>query len=152
AGSIDDALCRTRGLPLALRREYALAASGAQAWAIEELPAEVHRALEAVAVLIEPVAPAGVAALAPEIAAAAALVELVSRQLVDPLADGRFAMHDIVREEVLAAMEPARRAELERAAAALVLRGAHDDGALALPDPVDRLRTAVHHLLAAGDP
>ena len=151
AGSVDSALCRTRGLPLALRREYAEAAYGAEAWSVEELAPAVRRALEVVAVLVEPVAPAGVAALTGDRNVEPALIELVSRQLIDPLADGRFAMHDIVREQVVAGIEPARRAALDRAAAALVLRGARDDGALALPEAIDRLRLAVHHLLAAGD-
>jgi hypothetical protein len=151
AGSCDEALVRTRGLPLALRREYALASAGKQ-WSIDRLTGDVLEALEAVAVVGSvPVAPSGVTALAPSVAVEVALIELVSRQLIDPMEDGRFAIHDVVRDQVLAAMRPERRAELERAAADLVLRGAGDDGALGVTDAVDRLRLAVHHLVAAGD-
>jgi len=151
AGSCDEALCRTRGLPLALRREYACAAAGKGAWIIDRLASDVRQALEAVAVLGVPVAPSGVTALVPGIELEPALIELVSRQLIDPLEDGRFAVHDVVRDQVLAGIAPERRAGLERAAAELALRGAGDDGALGLFDPVDRLRLAVHHLVAAGD-
>ena len=151
AGSCDEALCRTRGVPLALRREYACAAAGKHAWAVDRLAHDVREALEAVSVLGVPVAPCGVTALAPPIDLEPALIELVSRQLIDPLEDGRFAVHDVVRDQVLAGIAPERRVRLERAAADLVLRGAADDGALGLYDPVDRLRLAVHHLVAAGD-
>ena len=152
AGACDDALCRTRGLPLALRREYAQAAIGGDAWDLAKLAPEVRAALEIVAVAAEPIAPAGVAALGGHPAGGeAALIELVSRQLIEPLEDGRFQMHDVVRDEALATLPGERRAELERAAAALVLRGAADDGAFRTSDPVDRLRAAVRHMCAAGD-
>jgi hypothetical protein len=151
AGSCDEALGRTRGVPLALRREYACAAAGKHAWAVERLASDVREALEAVSVLGVAVAPCGVTALVPVIDLEPALIELVTRQLIDPLEDGRFAVHDVVRDQVLAGIAPERRVRLERAAAELVLRGAADDGALGLYDPVDRLRLAVHHLVAAGE-
>ena len=151
AGSCDEALGRTRGVPLALRREYACAAAGKHAWAVDRLASDVREALEAVSVLGVAVAPSGVTALVPVIDLEPALIELVTRQLIDPLEDGRFAVHDVVRDQVLAGIAPERRVRLERAAAELVLRGASDDGALGLYDPVDRLRLAVHHLVAAGD-
>lgn len=152
AGSCDEALSRTRGLPLALRREYAFAASGKQVWSVDKLSTDVRAALEAVAVVGgTSVAPSGVTALAPSIAVEPALIELVSRQLIDPLEDGRFAIHDVVRDQVLEGIPAERRALLERAAAELALRGPRDDGALGLSHPIDRLRLAVHHLVAAGD-
>src|SRR6185503_1060046 len=82
AGACDDALCRTRGLPLALRREYAQAANGGEAWDLSKLAPEVRAALEIVAVAAEPIAPAGVAALAGGVPVEGALIELVSRQLI----------------------------------------------------------------------
>ena len=158
AGACDDALCRTRGMPLALRRAYAAARasvgvepSGDGAADPGELSREVAAALEATCVMAVPVAPSGVAALAPDVEVEPALIELVSRQLIDPLDDGRFEVHEQVRERVLGGMSEAARTALERAAAELVLRGAADDGALGLVDPVDRVRLAVGHLLAAGD-
>ena len=151
AGSCDEALGVTRGLPLALRREYACATSGKQAWVVDQLADQVREALEVIAVLGVPVAPSGVSALAPAIPVEPALIELVSRQLIDPLEDGRFSVHDVVREQVLNGIAPERRAVLGRGAAGLALRGAGDDGALGLYDPVDRLRLAVHQLVASGD-
>ncbi len=163
AKAVDAALARTRGMPLALRREYARAAFGADAWELSALPENSLRALQAVAVIGIPAAPAAVAALlgaAPE----PALIELVSRQLLDPQDDGRFAIHDVVRDQVLSEIEPDLRRQFERAAADLVStvgRGradgrrlawdAGDDGALGPLDPVDRMRWAVRHLVAAGD-
>jgi hypothetical protein len=165
ATACDQAILRTRGMPLALRREYARAAFGATAWKIEKLPKNVRRALEAVAVIRIPAAPAAVAALVPEVKKPEpALIELVSRQLIDPLDDGRFSIHDVVRDDVLESMDEEARQALERAAASLVStigRGrsnarrmawdAGDDGALGMVDPVDRMREAVLHLLAAKD-
>ncbi len=164
AGAIDAALARTRGMPLALRREYARAAFGADAWTVTELPDEVRRALEAVAVIRIPAAPAAVAALTSGSEPEPSLIELVSRQLIDPIDNGRFAVHDVVRDEVLGEIAADERARLERAAAELVStvgRGradarrmawdAGDDGALGLVDPVDRMREAVLHLIEAGD-
>ncbi|HUH03375.1 MAG TPA: ATP-binding protein, partial [Kofleriaceae bacterium] len=164
AGAVDDALARTRGMPLALRREYARAAFGADAWKLSKLPADVRRALEAVAVVRLPAAPAAIAAMLPKLAPEPALIELVSRQLIDPIDSGRFSIHDVVRDEVLQGLAPAERTRLERAAAELVStvgrgRGdarrmawdAGDDGALGLVDPVDRMREAVLHLIEADD-
>ena len=151
AGACDDALCRTRGVPLAMRREYAQAAIGVDAWSMAKLAPEVREALEIIAVAAEPIAPSGVAALAAALPVEAALIELVSRQLIEPLEDGRFQMHDVVRDEALAGLPVERRSALERGIAALVLRGAGDDGAFRSSDPVDRLRAAVRHFCAAGD-
>ncbi len=165
AAACDEAILRTRGMPLALRREYARAAFGADAWKLDKLPKTVRRALEAVAVIRIPVAPAAVAALVPSVKKPEpALIDLVSRQLIDPLDSGRFSIHDVVRDDVLDSMATEARATLERTAASLVStigRGranarrmawdAGDDGALGMVDPVDRMREAVLHLLAAGD-
>lgn len=153
----DLALTRTRGLPLALRREYARAAIGDDAWNVAALPAPARQAIEAVAVLRQPAAPAMVAALAPDIAAEAALIDLVSRQLIDPTRSGCFRIHDAVRDQVLTAMDDACRRRLERAAAALLSTArarsweAGDDSALGPLDPVDRMREEARHLIAAGD-
>ncbi len=166
ATACDKALARTRGMPLALRREYARAAFGKDAWSVDALPARVRRSLEAVAVIRIPAAPAAVAALVPgdDPEPEASLIELVSRQLIDPLEDGRFAIHDVVRDEVLGVIDADGRVALEKAAAGLVStigrgRGdarrmawdAGDDGALGMLDPVDRMREAVLHLIAAGE-
>jgi len=166
ATACDKALTRTRGMPLALRREYARAAFGKEVWNLDALPARVRKALEAVAVIRIPAAPAAVAALLfdkkpePE----AALIDLVSRQLIDPMDDGRIGIHDVVRDEVLTSMSEDARSACERGAAELVStvgrgRGdsrrmawdAGDDGALGVLGPVDRMREAVLHLIAAGD-
>ncbi len=163
AGSFDAALARTRGMPLALRREWARAALGAGAWDLAALPRDSRRALEALVVLRMPAAPAAVAALCPDIDVTAALADLIRRQLVDAEADGFHQIHDVVHDDVLAAMAIDTRVGLERAAAELVAatgKGsggrrvaweAGDDGALGSLDPVDRLREVVLHRLAAGD-
>ena len=162
AGACDDAIARTRGMPLALRREYARASVGETAWSVESLEDGARSALEAAAVLRLPAAPAAIAAILPDIDAEGALAHLVSLQLLDPAEDGRFAMHDIVREEVLATVDADRRVELERAAASLTLdqrrrRGSglqwevRGGAAIGLTDPVDRLREGVRHLVNAGD-
>jgi len=164
ATACDEALIRTRGMPLALRREYARAAFGQGVWELDTLADDVRRALEAVAVISIPAAPAAVAAVATGIEPEPALIQLVSLQLIDPLEDGRFAIHDVVRDQVLDEIADDRRIELERRAAELVAtvgRGkgsrrrvawhAGDDGALGLVDPIDRLRDEVTHLVEAGD-
>jgi tetratricopeptide (TPR) repeat protein len=165
AGASDDAIARTRGMPLALRREYAGAVHGDGAWDLDRLEAGERAALEAAAVLRLPAAPAAIGAMLPTIDAEKALANLVSLQLLDPADDGRFAMHDIVREEVMNALESARRTALELAAAELTADGnprrgkqprgisweVRDGAALGLADPVDRLRESVRHLVAAGE-
>lgn len=164
-GACDEALALTRGMPLALRREYARAAFGDHAWRVASLDDDARRALEAIAVVRVPVAPAGIAAMDSGIAALDVLRTLVARQLIDALDDGRFAIHDIVRDQVLAAMEPERRTALARAAAEMVAavgRGARDarrlaweagdDGALGYLDAVDQVREAVLHHVTAGEP
>jgi tetratricopeptide (TPR) repeat protein len=162
-GACDQALVRTRGMPLALRREYARAALGHDAWDTAALGQAARAALEAMAVVRVPVAPAGIAAMVPDAPAEDALADLVVRQLIDPMHDGRFLVHDVVRDQVLGAMQPGRRSALERAAAELILgmgKGpgrrpaweAGDDGALGSMDPVDRMREAALHLLSADEP
>lgn len=166
ASACDDAIARTRGMPLALRREYARALAGEAAWTIAELDDDARGALRAAAVLALPAAPAAIAALVPGVDAEAALAKLVSLQLLDPQSDGRFAIHDIVRDEVLADLDDAGRRALERDAADLILDGARaltnkrgpsvdwavrEGAALGLLDPVDRMREGVRRLLAAGE-
>lgn len=162
-GACDRALSKTRGMPLALRREYARSRYGADAWELECLPAPVRSALQAVSVARLPVGPAAVSVLVSESEVEPALIDLVSRQLIDPLTCGRFAVHDVVRDQVLHAMSADLRTSLERRAVELIRgtgRGvgpqrpawtAGDDGAIALLDEVDRAREILLHLLAAGD-
>ncbi len=150
APDLGSALLRTRGLPLLLRREFARARFGDDAWSIPALPAPARRALEVLTILRLPVLPAAVAALAPELELEPALATLVARQLVDGDDGDRLRVHDLVQELVIAELSLERRFPLERAAAALMAPGARDDGALAALDIVDRLREAVLHHLAAG--
>ena len=149
-GEIGPALMRTRGLPLLLRREFARARFGDDAWTIASLPASARRALEVLTVLRLPVLPAAVVALAPEVDLEDAVAALVARQLVDGDDAGRLRAHDLVQELVIAELPLDVRLTLERAAATLMAPGARDDGALAALDVVDRLREAVLHHLAAG--
>src|SRR4051812_48233364 len=118
--AFETAYTRTRGLPLGLRREYARARFGAMAWDIPTLEAPARSALEALAILRAAVAPAAVAALAPGVDIEAALTSLVARQLVDPVGDGRVVLHEVVRVDVLAQIDPDDRTRLSAAAAELV--------------------------------
>lgn len=156
----DKAITSTRGMPLALREAYARATAGADAWDVSALGDDARAALEVVAVARVPISPAAVSTLVPEMAAEKVLIELVSRQLIDPAPNGRFGIHDVVRDNVLALMDQERRACLERATADLLVDGKGragaggiqaDSSAFGLEDPIDRLRERVHHLLAAGD-
>jgi AAA domain len=79
-GAFDSAFARTRGAPMGLRREYARARFGADAWAHATLSPAARTALEAMAVLRIPVAPAGLAAMNPGLAVEAAVDELSARQ------------------------------------------------------------------------
>jgi hypothetical protein len=161
ADACDAALVRTRGMPLALRREYA-AANDSAAWDLEKLEDATRAVLEAIAILRVPVAPAAVAGLVSVEGTEASLSDLLALQLVNAAPNGRFLVHDVVRDQVLGGMEPALRVGLEAAAADLVFSvgtgqehkrrlawDAGDDGALGLVDPVDRLREAILHLIAA---
>jgi hypothetical protein len=159
----DAAFGRTRGVPLALRREYARARFGAQAWEIAALDEAARIAIEALAVLRQPVAPAAVSALAPNVDVEAALTSLVARQLVDAVGDGRVVLHEVVRVDVLAQIEPDARKRLSAAAAELVASTAAvskgprlawqagDDGAFGAMDQITRVREVVWHWLAAGE-
>jgi hypothetical protein len=62
-GAFDAAMTRTRGLPLAMRREFARAIVGAEAWHLSSLPAPARAGLEALAVLRWPAAIAAAIAL-----------------------------------------------------------------------------------------
>jgi hypothetical protein len=149
-GEIGPALMRTRGLPLLLRREFARARFGDDAWNVAALPAPARRALEVLTILRLPVLPAAVAALAPEVDLEVAVEALVARQLIDGDDAGRLRVHDLVQELVMSELALDVRMPLERAAATMMAPGARDDGALAALDVVDRLREAVLHHLAAG--
>jgi DNA-binding winged helix-turn-helix (wHTH) protein/tetratricopeptide (TPR) repeat protein len=159
-GACDSAMARTQCLPLALRRAYAEAALGEDAWDLEALPPSLRRTLEALAVLGLPAGPAAVAALVSDNVAGQAVEEnlaaLLQRQLVDALDDGRFQVHAVLRTAVLAAMDEPRRRRWMREAAAWVAEAAQTyaglgHSALGLHDPADRMRAEVRYWLAAGD-
>src|SRR2546423_7275691 len=159
----DNAFSRTRGVPLALRREYARSRFGANAWDISALERPARAAIEALAVLRQAVAPAAVGALAPGVDIEAALTSLVARQLVDAVGDGRVVVHEVVRVDVLAQMQPEAKQRLSAAAAELVASTsavsvgprlawqAGDDGAFGAMDQITRVREVVWHWLAAGE-
>jgi len=163
AEGVDAALARTRGVPLALRREYARARFGATAWDLATLDAPARAAIEALAVLRAPVAPAAVAALAPGVDIEAALTSLLARQLVDSIGDGRVVVHEVVRVDVLAHMAIEDKYRLSGGAAQLVASTAAgstgprlawqagDDGAFGAMDQITRVREVVWHWLAAGN-
>jgi tetratricopeptide (TPR) repeat protein len=154
-GACDSAMARTQCLPLALRRAYAEAAHGDDAWELAALPPRLQRTLEALAVLALPAGPAACAALVAETAIEQDLAALVARQLVDPLDDGRFQVHALLRNDVLATMDAPRRRRWQREAAAWLAEGAATytglgHSALGLMDPADRMRAEVRYWLAAG--
>ena len=163
AQGFDAALARTRGVPLALRREYARVRFGATAWDLSTLDTAERAAIEALAILRAPVAPAAVAALATGVDIEAALTSLVARQLVDSIGDGRIVLHEVVRVDVLAHMTIDDKRRLSGAAAQLVASTASgstgprlawqagDDGAFGAMDQITRVREVVWHWLAAGD-
>lgn len=163
AQGCDAAFARTRGMPLGLRREFARARVGANAWDIAALEAPARRAIEALAILRQAVAPAAVAALAPGVDIEAALTSLLARQLVDGVGDGRVVVHEVVRVDVLAQMDGDEKCRLSAAAAELVASTAAlstgprlawqagDDGAFGAMDQITRVREVVWHWLAAGD-
>ncbi|HEU0034766.1 MAG TPA: winged helix-turn-helix domain-containing protein [Kofleriaceae bacterium] len=159
----DAAFARTRGIPLGLRREFARARFGANAWDISSLEAPARAALEALAILRAPVAPAAVSALAPGVEIEAAITSLLARQLIDGVGDGRVVVHEVVRVDVLAQMSFETKCRLSSAAAELVASTAAvasgprlawqagDDGAFGAMDQITRVREVVWHWLAAGD-
>ncbi len=159
----DAAFGRTRGIPLALRREFARARFDAAAWDLTTLDAPARAALDALAVLRAAVAPAAISALAPGLDIEAAMASLLARQLVDPVGDGRIVVHEVVRVDALSHMDPEQRRRLSAAAAELVASTAAvasgprlawqagDDGAFGAMDQITRVREVVWHWLAAGD-
>ncbi|HWO21038.1 MAG TPA: helix-turn-helix domain-containing protein [Kofleriaceae bacterium] len=163
SAGFDAAFGRTRGIPLALRREFARARFGAAAWELSSLDAPARAALEALSVLRTAVAPAAVVALVPGLDIEAAMASLLARQLVDPIGDGRVAVHEVVRVDALSHMDLERRRRLSAAAAGLVASTAAvssgprlawqagDDGAFGAMDQITRVREVVWHWLAAGD-
>lgn len=163
AQGFDAAFGRTRGVPLALRREFARARFGANAWDLAALEPPARAALEALAVLRAAVAPAAVTALVPGIDIEAALTSLLARQLVDPVGDGRVIVHEVVRVDALSQTDPEVRRRLSAAAAELIASTAAvstgprlawqagDDGAFGAMDQITRVREVVWHWLAAGE-
>jgi hypothetical protein len=163
ADGFDGAFARTRGIPLGLRREYARVRFGAAAWELNQLEPPARAAIEALAILRQPVAPAAVSALSPGVDTEAALTSLLARQLVDAVGDGRVQLHEVVRVDVLAQMAPDIRRKLSAAAAELVASTAAiasgprlawhagDDGAFGVMDQITRVREVVWHWIAAGD-
>jgi hypothetical protein len=156
-GAVDGALERTRGVPLAMRREFARA-HDKKSWEPGSLPAEEKKLLAAAAVLRLEATPAALAALVPGADVERGIRALIGKQLLDPADGGRLEVHDVVRGIVLAALTPAERRSFEAAAAALlddedtraVAWEQVDGAALPVRDPVDRLREAVRHLALAG--
>src|SRR5262249_24424434 len=158
----DNAFARTRGVPLGLRREFARSRFGQNAWDIASLEPSARAALEALAILRQPVAPAAVAALSPGVDLGGALTLLVARQLVDAVGDGRIVLHEVVRVDVLAQLAPETKKKLSAAAAELVASTAAvaqgprlawqagDDRAFGAMDQITRVREVVWHWLAAG--
>ncbi|HEV7557202.1 MAG TPA: helix-turn-helix domain-containing protein, partial [Kofleriaceae bacterium] len=114
-------------------------------------------------ILRQPVAPAAVSALAPGVDIEAALTSLIARQLVDAVGDGRVVVHEVVRVDVLAQMQPEAKQKLSASAAELVASTAAvstgprlawqagDDGAFGAMDQITRVREVVWHWLAAGE-
>ena len=163
AQGFDAALSRTRGVPLALRREYARARFGATAWDLATLEPAARAAIEALAILRAAVAPAAVAALAPGVEIEAALTGLIARQLVDSIGDGRVVLHEVVRVDVLGHMSTDDKQRLSSAAAQLVASTAAgstgprlawqagDDGAFGAMDQITRVREVVWHWVASGN-
>lgn len=163
AEGFDAAFARTRGIPLALRREFARARFGAAAWDLPAIEPAARAALEALAVLRLPVAPAAITALSPSIELEAALTSLLARQLIDPVGDGRVQVHEVVRMDAIAQLAVDERARLSRAAAELIASTAAlstgprlawqagDDGAFGAMDQITRVREVVWHWLAAGE-
>ncbi|MEO8552005.1 MAG: ATP-binding protein, partial [Kofleriaceae bacterium] len=159
----DNAFSRTRGIPLALRREYARARFGANAWDLSALDPGARAALEALAILRQAVAPAAVSALTGNDDTEGALVGLVARQLVDAVGDGRVVVHEVVRVDALAQIDPDRKQKLSHAAAELVASTsaisagprlawqAGDDGAFGAMDQITRVREVVWHWIAAAE-
>ena len=150
-GAVGPAILRTRGLPLALRAEYARARFGDDAWRLAALPADARAAAAALAILRTPVEPAAIAALAPTIDLEAALAELVARQLVDGDDAGRVWLHEHNEHQMLSELDVTARTALERAAAELVAPGARGAAAIGALDHIDRVRECALHWLAAGD-
>jgi hypothetical protein len=161
-GAFDTAFARTRGAPMGLRREYARARFGSEAWVLTSLSPAARTALEAIAVLRIPVAPAGLAAMNPSLPVESAIDELSARQLIDGQADGRLEAHELVRFDVLRTLSVERRQALEVRAAEIVngsgagggarlVWEAGDDGALGALDPVTRLCESVTHYVHADD-
>ena len=164
ASGFDAAFARTRGVPLALRREYARARFGAHAWDLATLDAPARAALEALAILRAPVAPAAVAALAPGVDIEAALTSLAR---APARRSGRRWPRRAARGR---ARRRARADRSRRAPPAVERRGragrehrrgrrpgprlawqAGDDGAFGAMDQITRVREVVWHWLAAGD-
>ena len=151
------ALAHSRGAPLALRREFAQARTR-NAWQLATLAPDERRVLAALAVLRVPATLAALAVLVGRRAVEPAVLELVRRQLVDAILDGRFEVHDVVRVAALAVVTTEERRVLERRAAAIlddedpaaVAWEEQDGAALAVPDRLDRLREALRHLCAGG--
>jgi tetratricopeptide (TPR) repeat protein len=156
-GAIDGALERSRGVPLALRREFARA-HDKKAWEPTALPADQKKVLAAAAVLRVAATPAALGVLVPGADLDEVVPALIAKQLIDVADGGSLEVHDVVRGVVLQALSPTERRAAEAGAAALlddedgsaVAWEQVDGAALGLRDPVDRLREAVRHLALAG--
>ncbi len=156
-GTVDAALERTRGVPLALRREFARA-HDKKAWEVGSLPSDEKKLLCAASVLRVAATPAALAQLVPGASLEEGIRGLVRKQLLNPVVDGRLEVHDVVRAAALAGLTATERRSLEAGAAALLddedgtatAWEQVDGAALGVAEPLDRLREAVRHLAAAG--
>ncbi|MEZ4365921.1 MAG: hypothetical protein R2939_06495 [Kofleriaceae bacterium] len=149
---------RSGGSPWGVRRAFASARMGGDAWDPSTLPADAAAVALALAVTGAPHGAVVLAALAQIDDASPALAELSARHLVDVDDDGRACLAAPAVSLVLAATGPVDRAAVGRRAAALLAGDAAADprwalarAELAALDPIDRLRAAVRLSLACGD-
>jgi hypothetical protein len=154
-GACDAALSRTRGLPLALRREYARAVLDLDdPWDLAALGSDERRVLAALA-LLGPASAGALAALS-GVEVEAALRALAQRQLASALPDGRFSAHETVAARARAALGGGEQLQMEERAATLVAGRAQAwpqvGGDAAPGDLCDRVLRAASHFLAAGQP
>lgn len=174
-GACDRALVRTSGAPLALCQEYACAAAGRESWLPADLSPGAHNALAALATCRVPLTAAGIADLWSRVTHKIdgvggytadtdnALAGLVARQLIEPLTDGAYRIHDQVRALMATKISTDERISLMTAAVDLLLGESGSDERVALvtdpgvaapslSHPVARVREAAHHALDCGDP
>ena len=114
AGSFERAALATRSEPLGLRREFARAVHGENAWHIDSLTQDERALLHAVASLDGPASAELLALVVGEPVAGASLHALCERQLIDVCAGGMFEISDEVRQLVHESSEVTREARTRR--------------------------------------